>query len=253
MRRWTKPACRNPPTNTLSLLNHCLDPFLTLLYPPRCLVCSALGDLRLCAVCTDQIAPVPIPQCGVCGHALAPEGLCFNCSARPPMYNRARAMGAFDGILQTAIHHFKYHDRPQLAVPLGALLASYARAESVQLNDLRFDALLPVPMHSVRRRLRGYNQSERLARIVSAELGLPLMTNALLRTRPTRPQVGLTGEARRRNLHGAFAVRSLELVNGKTFLLIDDVATSGSSLHECAATLKLAGAKAVYALTLAAG
>ena len=237
----------------MSLLTTCLDPFLTLLYPPRCLVCGVLGASGLCPACAREIVPVGLPQCARCGHALAPEGPCFNCAGRTPAFARARAMGGYEGVLRTAIHHFKYRDRPQLDAPLGGLLAAFARANGAALNGLRFDALIPVPMHAVRKRLRGYNQSERLARVLSVELALPLATGVLLRTRATRAQVGLTAATRLTNLQGAFAVRRAETVRGKTLLLIDDVATTGSSLHECAAVLKSAGAKAVYALTLAAG
>ncbi len=235
------------------MLTALLDPFLTLLYPPRCLVCRVLGESGLCAACAAQIVPVAAPFCHTCGHTLTPTARCANCAARQPAFTRARALGAYEGVLQTAIHHFKYRDRPQLALPLGKQLAAFARDNSPALNDLRFDALLPVPMHPVRQRLRGYNQSERLARVVGVEIGLPLLENALVRTCPTRPQVGLAGDARRGNLSGAFAVHLPETVAGKTLLLIDDVATSGSTLSECAAALQAVGAKAVYALTLAAG
>ena len=231
-----------------------LDPFLSLLYPPRCLVCRALGESGLCAACLAQITPVMPPICRTCGQTIpADADGCLHCRLRRPAYHRARALGAYDGILRAAIHQFKYRDRPQLAGPLGLRLTAFARENAPDLNGLRFDALLPVPMHPVRRRLRGYNQSERLARVVASELSLPLLTDALVRTRPTRPQVGLAGAARRTNLSGAFAVCQSEAVQGKTLLLIDDVVTSGSSLHECALALKACGARAVYALTLAAG
>jgi len=237
----------------MSAVTTFLDPFLSLLYPPRCLVCRALGESALCAACLAQIIPIASPACRTCGHPLGDGGGCANCAVRRPAYERARALGAYDGVLRTAIHQFKYRDRPQLAAPLGLSLAAFAHDHAPDLNGLRFDALLPVPMHPVRRRLRGYNQSERLARVVGGELGLPLLTNALVRTRASRPQVGLTGEARRANLAGAFAVPRPEAVQGQTLLLIDDVATSGSSLHECALVLRASGAQAVYALTLAAG
>ena len=162
-------------------------------------------------------------------------------------------MGAYDGVLRHAIHQFKYRDRPQLAVPLGLLLADYAQEQAPALNGLRFDALLAVPMHPVRQRQRGYNQSARLAQAVGEKLGLPLALTTLVRIRPTRPQVGLSAEARRTNLRGAFAVKQAKEVAGKTLLLLDDVVTSGSSLYECSITLQAAGAAAVYALTLAAG
>jgi len=230
------------------------DPFLTLLYPPRCLVCNTLGASGLCAGCAAQIAPVAAPFCAVCGQTLASDdGGCADCRRRRPAFVQARSLGAYDGVLRHAIHQFKYRDRPQLAAPLGRLLAVYAREQAPALNGLKFDALLAVPMHPVRQRIRGYNQSARLARVLSQELSLPLCTDALARIRPTRPQVGLSAEARRTNLRGAFAVKQAEAVAGKTLLLIDDVVTSGSSLYECSVTLKAAGAAAVYALTLAAG
>lgn len=230
------------------------DPFLSLLYPPRCLVCNTLGESGLCAGCAAQIMPVAAPFCAVCGQTLAPDGGgCAGCHRRRPAFVRARAMGAYDGVLRHAVHQFKYRDRPQLAVPLGRLLAAFARQQAPALNGLRFDALLAVPMHPVRQRQRGYNQSARLAQVAGRELGLPISTSALVRIRSTRPQVGLSAEARRTNLHGAFAVQQPEAVTGKTLLLIDDVVTSGSSLYECSVTLKAAGAAAVYALTLAAG
>ena len=228
------------------------DPFLSLLYPPRCLICKTLGASGLCAACAGQIAPVAAPFCLVCGHTLS-DNHCANCAAQTPAFRRCRSLGVYDGVLRHAVHQFKYRDRPQLACPLGSLLAAYAHTHASDLNGLRFDALLPVPMHSVRRRVRGYNQSERLARVLGTELGLPLLSDALVRVRPTRPQVGLTAAARRTNLRGAFIVKQPDLVSGKTLLLIDDVVTTGSSLHECAATLNAAGAAAVYALTLAAG
>ena len=234
------------------MLTTLFDPFLTLLYPPRCLVCKTLGESGLCAACAAQILPIAAPFCAVCGHTLT-DSRCTNCAAQTPAFVRSRSLGAYDGVLRHAIHQFKYRDRPQLAVPLGRLLAAYAHAHAPDLNHLRFDALLPVPMHPVRQRVRGYNQSERLARVLSAELGLPLLPRVLVRVYPNRPQVGLSGEARRTNLRGAFAVKQPDLAANKTLLLIDDVVTSGSSLHECAAALNAAGASAVYALTLAAG
>ena len=237
----------------MTTLTALLDPFLSLLYPPRCLICRALGEAGLCARCLAQIAPVAPPFCRTCGHPLGTETACRNCAARRPAFTRTRSLGAYDGNLRAAIHQFKYRDRPQLATPLGQALAASARTQAADLNGLRFDALLPVPMHPLRRRLRGYNQSERLTKIVAAELVLPHWNDALRRTRATRPQVGLEAAARRRNLQGAFAVSRPELVAGKTLLLIDDVITTGSSLHECALVLKAAGAKAVFALTLAAG
>jgi ComF family protein len=115
-----------------------------------------------------------------------------------------------------------------------------------------FDAIVPAPLHAAWQRVRGYNHAGRLVRVVGAALGIPVRTDLLRRVRATRPQVGLDGEKRRNNLAGAFRANS-KAVDGLTVLLIDDVSTTGATLRECAKTLKLAGARVVYGLSLGAG
>ena len=238
----------------MTTLSAIIDPVLSLVYPPRCFVCRTMGTAScLCGACADAIAPVTDPKCHHCGHPCDDGGPCSNCRFRRPLFVRGRALGGYEGVLRDALHRFKFHDRPGLAEPLGVRLAAFARAEAAILNALQFDALVPVPMHPVRKRLRGYNQSERLARVVARDLGLPLQVHWLVRPRPTRPQVGLSGPSRQTNLRGAFAVPNSANVAGKTLLLIDDVTTTGATLNECAGALKDAGAQAVFALTLAAG
>lgn len=231
-----------------------LDGLLSLLYPPRCAVCRTLGHPSLlCAACISAVVPVAEPQCARCGHALEPDHLCGSCQKHPPAFDRACALGAYGGVLSEAVHRFKYGHCPALAEPLGALLAAHARTRPDILHRLAFDGVVPVPMHAARRRTRGYNQSERLARVVARALELPVDSALLVRARATRPQVGLHATRRRSNLLGAFRVTRPQDAAGRTFLLIDDVMTTGASLSECAAMLKLAGARGVYALTLAAG
>lgn len=236
--------------STLGLL---LDPLLSLVYPPRCAVCGTLGETCLCERCAQGITPVPDPKCARCGHPFGDGSGCSHCRVREPAFVRGRSLGGYEGVLRDAIHRFKFRDRPALAEPLGVRLTRFARAEASALNGLRFDAVVPVPMHSIRRRLRGYNQSERLAQVVARELALRMDAGLLTRLHATHPQVGLSGTMRQTNVQGAFAVPQRESVAGQTLLVIDDVTTTGSTLHECAAALKAAGAKAVYVLTLAAG
>ncbi|MCL4541947.1 MAG: hypothetical protein M1396_06385 [Chloroflexi bacterium] len=113
------------------------------------------------------------------------------------------------------------------------------------------DCIIPVPLHPTRQRQRGYNQSAELAKALSSAQRLPLYLTALQRTRAGRDQIGLTLEARRTNVYSAFAVRHRECVTGRRCLVIDDVATTGSTANECARTLKATGATKVYALVLA--
>jgi len=206
----------------------------------------------MCDRCLASIAPVAEPTCGRCGQTLGDAGICGHCTVKTPDFDRARALGAHEGVLQHAIHLLKYRDRPMLAEPLGHALVDYARRESKSLGDLLVDLVIPVPMHPSRVRTRGYNQAERLAKVVARELGVELAVDAVVRKINTRAQVGLTQEARRSNLSNAFA-RGPRNVDGMRILLIDDVSTTGASLSECAKALKSAGARSVYGLTLAAG
>jgi ComF family protein len=116
---------------------------------------------------------------------------------------------------------------------------------------LNIDAILPVPLHTKRLRQRGFNQALLLAYRMSEQHNIPLSCDNLIRQRPTRPQVELTGAERIQNVAGAFAVRRPLDIRDRHIVLIDDVFTTGATLNECAAVLKDAGAAAVTACTLA--
>jgi competence protein ComFC len=233
----------------MSTIRTALDPFLELLFPTRCCLCDAFGPSTLCDECAvNLIAPVPEPVCPRCGHHVASLP-CPDCLGGPPYFVRCIAAGEFAGPLQESIHWLKYRERPQLAEPLGQLLAHHARQQRSLLNDLAFDGIVPVPMHPARQRVRGYNQAERLARVVARELEIELRTDLVRRVRRTRSQVGLTGDIRRNNLSGAFRAAN---ASDLSLLVIDDVSTTGSTFREVAKSLKEAGARAVYCLSLAA-
>jgi ComF family protein len=156
------------------------------------------------------------------------------------------------------IHEFKYNGIVELSEMLAELMVERLKSKLPAGGIV----VVPVPLHKKRQGLRGFNQSELLARYVSKRLNLPGGT-ALARTRNTDPQVGKSGMYRKTNLKGAFEVLDPELVSNKTVLLIDDVATTGSTLNECAKILKSsglpaealakAGAKAVWGVVVARG
>jgi ComF family protein len=119
------------------------------------------------------------------------------------------------------------------------------------LSELCAELILPVPLHPKRLRWRGFNQSVLLARQVSRAYNTPMDPFVLVRRRETPPQTQLTEEERRKNMRGAFAVNPNKPIKNKAILLIDDVYTSGATVNECSRTLRRAGAKNVYILTLA--
>jgi len=151
----------------------------------------------------------------------------------------------FDGILREAIHHLKYKNGRQLAIPLGDLLLDDWKAQPCLA-----DVIVPVPLHKEREQARGYNQSTLLAQRLAQGTGLPLAEHALQRTRQTPPQVGLSAYERWLNVREAFACPEPHLA-GQHPLLIDDVCTTGATLSACAHALHERGAETVYALVLA--
>jgi ComF family protein len=154
-------------------------------------------------------------------------------------------MTLFEGRVRHAIHNFKYLRLAALAEPLGnALAAFWLRAPA------RADCIVPVPLHPARRRDRGYNQSELLARRVGRAAGIPVRPNALCRIRATAVQMELSAAERQVNVAGAFRCDD-PLLRGAVVLLVDDVCTTGATLDACASALKTAGALEVHGLTLA--
>lgn len=149
--------------------------------------------------------------------------------------------------MSLAVRAFKYRRWDSLAGLLGPKLA----AAAAHVNLDQYAALVPVPLHWRRTWWRGFNQATLLAEHVARLPDAPPLVPLLRRTRYTTPQSRLKGRARKQNLAGAFAVRPGHRAKDRSFLLIDDVTTSGTTLQECARALRQAGATAVDALTLA--
>ncbi|MHB0912514.1 MAG: double zinc ribbon domain-containing protein [Armatimonadota bacterium] len=220
------------------------DGLLDLVYPKKCLVCGELGEEYLCAACSEQMEGVPRPYCVRCGHPLFGRR-CSTCRGRIRSFEAARAAGIFTGSLRDAIHAFKYGGHRMLARPLAEILAAYLTRHA-DIPWERADRIVPVPIHPARKRLRGYNQSELLAGELSSLLGLPVAL-ALHRIAVSDPQVDLSGAARRENVRGIFRADA----DAGTVLLVDDVATTCSTLHECSLALLASGVERVYAVCLA--
>ncbi len=234
-----------------------LDTLLHWIYPVDCLACQGpAADRRLpsfCRPCWESIRPIEGPVCPRCGRpfesglalAHSPRHLCRHCRERPPKFDRALSPYRYEGVLEQAIHLYKYRRRPTLAVPLAKLALVWA--DRLPPADL----VMPVPLHPSRLREREFNQALLLADRIACSLGLPLAFEYLMRVRATRPQTELDRTERARNVRRAFAVRETADLKGRRVLLVDDVLTTGATVNECARALRRAGVKAVSVLTLA--
>ena len=229
---------------------------LDVVYPPRCLVCGREEAEPFCSVCRSEIVPLNAPFCDRCGVPVAAGRLvCKDCEAGPePAFAWSQAVGQYTGVLRTAIHRLKYESKGALACPLGELLADALETPSPLLpQGQQFDCVVPVPLHSSKLRLRGFNQAARIGQILAERRGWPLESGGLIRVRKTRTQTALHASERRRNIEGVFDTMTPLYFDGKSVLLVDDVLTTGSTIQECSRVLRNAGARRVAVLALARG
>jgi ComF family protein len=198
------------------------------------------------------------PLCDHCGRSLDPGETvpdanrpprCGECRKGPPALTAARSVAALDGPLRRAVHRLKYRGRPAAAGALAELMLPLVPGLGIPAGAEMETIVLPVPLHPSRQQERGYNQAALLARPLAGRLGLPCRPHLIRRRRRTAPQVGLSRVARRENVRGAFLADPA--VAGCAVLLVDDVTTTGSTLTSASGACLGAGARAVYALTLA--
>lgn len=208
------------------------------LLPQRCRACAAPADPAqlLCGACLAAIPTVPYALCARC---LVRGGEPVGCRAHPGF--AVHAAWLFDPAARAFVHALKFSGRPRLAATAAAPLAAALPAS-------RFDLIAAVPLHSLRQRVRGYNQAAVLADALGAAIGVPRAPALLDRVRSTGRQVGRGATRRRAALAGAFRVRQPAVVQGRSVLIVDDVMTTGATLDACLAALAAAGARAEAAV-----
>lgn len=224
---------------------------LDFLFPLRCPGCNKKGTW-FCEDCLAKLRPVEKFVCTVCGKN-AIKGITHPSCQGKYTLDRLVGLYQYEGPVKKAIAWLKYKDVTGLAKILSDLMV-----EEIQELGLEFGAetvVIPVPLHWQRSWKRGFNQAELLANHFGRGLGLQVRTDLLRRRRHTAPQIKLKHDERQKNVAGAFVVpeSKKEEVKDHDFLLIDDVCTTGATLNACANALKRAGARYVWALTLAGG
>lgn len=229
---------------------------LDLWLPPACVCCRRSlppGSGRpLCVGCLSAVEFMQSPLCIRCGAALSSDGgsedrLCADCITQMPLYDRARSVVHYREPLASLLIKLKFHADTRVAAPIGWL----ATRAPIEYSNHPYDLIVPVPLHRKRLQKRGLNQSLILARLMFAKYGIAIAPTALIRVRNSVPQTLLTGWKRRINLKGAFEINPHTDVSGKSVCVVDDVFTTGTTVSECAKTLKSAGAQRVDVCTFA--
>lgn len=246
------------------MLKAAIDSLASVLFPAPCAICGqaliTASRIPVCAMCLDELERISHPICACCGRPLvspapqarpaepgppAAELRCRLCRANFYAFDRARSFAVYDRALSEAVLLLKYEEVTSLADWFGARLAEIARAA-----EWHADVVVPVPLHRDRRRERGYNQAELIAKSVARRLKLPIRANLLIRTKPRPPQLVLSRAEHWQSVRGAYAARPGMKIDNLRVLLLDDVLTTGATLDACSRALKKAGASVVFGLTV---
>lgn len=234
-----------------------LTEMLDIVYPRSCAGCRAASPENspyLCWDCQASILFVQPPFCSQCGDPVSGyidhEYICSFCADNHPAFDKARSVARYEGVVRQMLRDLKYNDAVWYARDLARMLEICARAH---YDVSAIDVISAVPLYGSRQRQRGYNQSKVLAAELAKLMHKPFISKGFRRTRPTPTQTDLTAGERLANVKDAFTAASRGWIEGKRILLIDDVMTTGATVHEASRALKNSGAARVYALTVARG
>ncbi|MBI3735370.1 ComF family protein [Candidatus Sumerlaeota bacterium] len=230
---------------------------MDLLYPPACPLCQVrLNHVEqiLCDPCREKLLPIHTwrcPRCGATGDGPTPTPghPCPKCPPPDAHYKGVLSCVRYNDLTGTCVQLFKYQRRLEMGRVMGDLMAARL-SEPLLALDERIQWIVPVPLHWTRRAVRGFNQSQILARRLADAIKLPLVP-ALRRIKRTKMQTRIPKEKREENVRGAFAMAPKIRLPPPGILIVDDVVTSGHTLNECARVLTLAGAPQVWAASFA--
>jgi ComF family protein len=178
------------------------------------------------------------------------QPVCRLCRVSFYAFDRARSFAVYDEALSKAVILLKYEEVLPLGEWFASRLAEIVPRTAGATDEWRADVVAPVPLHADRRRERGYNQAELIARPLAARLHIKLEPRLLIRTRPRPSRLVLSRTEHWKSVRGAYAIAGEPKIDNLRILLIDDVLTTGATLDACSRTLKKAGAAAVMCLTV---
>ncbi len=209
-----------------------------LIFPDNCLLCRQFLNSRhqrqLCPSCLGTLSFNPTPF----SRQSSQEALAFEMAWSACLYNEPA---------QRLLHAFKYNGKTALSKTFVGLMIDFIDKHYLPIQQ--FDLMMPIPLHAVRLRERGYNQSALLSVILAKHYGLVHTQGILIRQKATQTQTELGAKQRWTNMEAAFRIQNPTDIKGKSIVLVDDLYTTGATLHSAAETLKSAGAAKVAVLT----
>ncbi len=225
-----------------------LQTFIGLFFPKICLSCDERlldNEQFLCSNCFKSLVFLK-DICPICG-APKTEEKCRVCQTNEFFFDKARSVFMFNKVVQNLIHEFKYNEMTMIAKFLGKLSQEYIE-KSKPFDHI--DYVVPVPLHKVKKRSRGFNQSEYITRQIARNMNWKHLPRLIKRKRFTETQTKLNKEQRRKNVSFAFKINPKYDIKGKNILLVDDVFTTGATVNSITAVLKEKQVNKVYVFTI---
>lgn len=226
---------------------------LNILYPKRCPVCHGIlrGREGVCPPCRKILPYIKEPRCKKCGKEIEKEEqeYCRDCGRFAHSFDKGAALFTYNGIMRRSISMFKYHNRREYADFYAIEL--YKNFEYF-IRRCNPDVIVPVPIHKQKKRQRGFNQSELVAKKLGKLIKVPVDTKYLVRIEKTIPQKELTRKQRKENLKKAFGIRDTNKKYERV-LIIDDIYTTGATIDAISEILRENQTKIIYFLTICVG
>ena len=206
---------------------------LELIYPPVCGICEKINKKELCKKCELLIKKYEINKIEKCKNKY---------------FDYQIKLYKYENIIRNKIIDYKFNEKAYLSATFEKMII---KNEKIYSFLKKYDIILYVPMFKKNKLIRGYNQSELIAKRISRTLGISLEKNNLVKTRNTKKQSTLTKQQRKINIKDAFKVQKPENIKNKKIILFDDIYTTGNTVNECSKVLKKAGAEEIVVLTIA--
>ena len=201
----------------------------------NCVLCSVPAKQDLCEPCYNHLPQLPLNHCPICLWPVPTAEICGACLTKPPAFTRTIAALRYTFPVDAMIHALKYQTNLAIAPILANLLITRLIA-----TERMPDIIIPMPLHRVRLRERGFNQAMEISRYISKHMRIVLLPDSCQRIKHTPPQTGLPWKDRQKNIRKAFSCK-IDL-SGKHVALVDDVMTTGATLNELAKVLRKQGA-----------
>lgn len=236
------------------ILSEIKDTILHIIFPPVCLSCER--DIKqgekdiLCSKCLLNLKYIKPPYCRICGISIDGGEICYKCKKRERKFNFkfSRSVFMYNREISSVIIAYKYQKKEWLWRWLGDKMIE-AFNNYPEFKNYR--SIVYTPISKKKFLSRGFNQTEIIAKYISQKFGLELIEDAVVKIKDTESQVNLDATKRNENVKGSFVVKKTDSIKNKNIIIIDDVATTMSTLNEIAGVLKEAGALNISCYTIA--